>query len=300
MARMLKASTIGPYGLSDRGYAPYPPPTAGPDQRIAGLVVLTFIIIIIVVMAALGWYFISSLDAALKGLNGGDCFGSRIGFGQVTARDYMVNGTRLWNVSANVTLVHYGGGVSWSSLRGRLYLETTYPPPRYTEVYLTDVPIVPKPVNATAGPFIYYEERAGLPDMMEPGDVVGVSGVSRSLQGCVLKLNDTNSELTWRTSFTVPVLAPAMELGLGACNVTTPHRGVYEWDAVVPVLNVTPATERLAWSDLRTNVQGYVNGSILTLAPTLVRQGSTVRLCRSSTTRWNPRMVWWNQGTASS
>ena len=180
----------------------------------------------------------------------------------------LVDGEYRWDVCGTVEAVRYlDRDVEWSSLSASIVLdrppygreyhdEVTYIPPR---------PVVPRPSEVPEGPTVYFEERAGDPGTVDHGDVIGVAGANRSIQGCSVDFGLSN----YRTQYLheglyIPVFDERFGMVLGDCSVSAPHAGVHSWVATAPVLSVSPPLERVTWGSIRvyTGILGDETGFI--------------------------------------
>ena len=176
----------------------------------------------------------------------------------------IVDGAYRWNISGNVyQLLHFHDDVRWSSLQARIvYKGESYVTDQFEVVYVPSRMVVQKPAMLPNEPVLYYEERAGERWRMDPGDVIGVAGANRSIQGCSLAFGVPGDPYQPKVIFfNIPRFNETFDIALGNCSVNAIHEGTQIWDATVPILSVSPSWERVSWGHVKLFVS-YVHPSI--------------------------------------
>ena len=184
----------------------------------------------------------------------------------------LVDGAYRWNISRTVDrLLHFDGDVRWSSLQARIVFQgESYENGHFEVVFVPSRMVVPNPAMIPNEPVVYYEERAGERWRMDPGDVIGVAGANRSIQGCSLEFGVHGDPYQPKVIFfNIPRFNETFDIALGNCSVNAIHEGTQIWDATVPIESVSPSWERVSWGQVRLLI-GHLGpdvGHILTPYP---------------------------------
>jgi len=249
--------------------APYPytpVPADGRSREAKFLKVFVAVILAIVVILASSFFvMVISLLESIDSDNMGDDSSTwyRLDYSlPPTVETTTVDGEPQWNISARVTQVRHPRTqeITWDSLNASMELRLGGHDEHHRVV--DGLPLVPRPASMPPQPMVFFTDTAGDPREVDMGDIFGVVGATRAIQGAMMDIAFMRDSLT---RLAIPVFVEDLNITLGECEVVAPHQDMFEWDAVVPVLSVGRGGERLGWDSVL--LEGFENQSASGLAP---------------------------------
>jgi len=160
-----------------------------------------------------------------------------------------VDGVRVCNVTGTLIAVQHmrADELRWAGLTARIQVEYGHMPHGFERILVDAQPFMPRPITLPAVPTVFYEDRAGSPDEIDEGDIIGVVGVTVGCQDALVVIPYGHQGVI--DVFYIPA-REGLRLELSEYDISVPYPPASMWDATTTVRMVEPQGERIEWDSL--------------------------------------------------